>query len=96
MPRTKLEALVADLRNPQIPEPMYLKELFTRYAKAYAMTFTDIGKALGCSGANVSQILNRPTDKWTIEQLRSFCDVLHVPFSEAVAVAQLDPRCAVK
>lgn len=96
MPRTKLDALVVELKKPEIPEPMYLKELFTRYAKAYALTFSDIGKALGCSGANVSQILNRPTEKWTIEQLRSFCDVLHVPFSEAVAAAQLEPRCAMK
>lgn len=90
MPRTRLDALAAELSKPVIPEPMYLKELFTRYAKAYGMSCADIGAALGCSGPNVSQILNRPTEKWTIEQLRSFCDVLHVPFAEAVAAAQMN------
>lgn len=90
MPRTRLDALAAELKKPEIPAPMYLKELFMRYAKAYRMNYSDIGKALGCSGPNVSQILNRPTEKWTIEQLQSFCDVLHVPFSEAVAAAQMN------
>lgn len=92
MPRTRFDVLAEELSKPEIPEPMYLKELFTRYAKAYSMTFSDIGERLGCSGPNVSQILNRPTSKWTVSQIRDFCRVLHVPMAEAVAAAQLEVR----
>ena len=88
MPRTRFDVLAAELKKPEIPEPMYLKELFMRYAKAYGMSFSDIGAALGCSGPNVSQLMNRPTSKWTVSQIRDFCRVLHVPIAEAVAAAQ--------
>ena len=92
MPRTKLAAYGAELTKPQIPEPMYLKELFQRYARAYGMNFSDIGAALGCSAANVSILLNRPTAKWTILQINQFCEALHVPIAEAVAAAHLELR----
>lgn len=92
MARTKLAAYAAELSKPVIPEPMYLKELFQRYAKAYDMTFSDIGEAMGCSAANVSILLNRPTAKWTVQQIKAFSEVLHVPIAEAVAAAQLEAR----
>ena len=89
MPRTRIDALAQELKRPEIPAPMYLKELFLRYAKAYGMSCAEIGAALGCSAANVSQLLNRPTARWTVSQIGAFCDVLHVPISEAVAATQL-------
>ena len=72
--------------------PQDLKELFQRYAKAYDMTFSDIGDALGCSAANVSILLNRPTSKWTVHQIKAFSDALHVPIAEAIAAAQFEAR----
>lgn len=89
MPRTNLSKHIEELMKPPIPEPLYLAELFRRYARAYHMSFDDIGKQYGCTGANISAMMLRPTELWRLGEIEKICKILHVDVSEALRAAQL-------
>ena len=47
----------------------------------------DVGKAFGCTGANVRTMLRRPAKKWKVGDIMTFCDAVGVPYEEAFDAA---------
>jgi hypothetical protein len=69
------------------PKVNELAALFRAYRKDRGMTSVDIGAALGCTPENARYQMNKPGADWNIGQLMKYCDVLHIPYEEAIAAA---------
>ena len=94
MPRTKLQSRVTAIKRPCVPPPNYIAELMRRYSKAQHMNSERVGEALGVSGSAVRHMLNRPASAWKVEELKSYCVVLNIPFADAMqAVAKSMEVC---
>ena len=94
MPKTKIQTHVEGLKRPHVPPLNYVAELMRRYGKAQQMTSERVGEALGVSGSAVRHMLNRPASAWKVEELKSYCVVLNIPFEDAMqAVAKSMEVC---
>ena len=69
------------------PKVNYLSALMETYKKERRMTYEKLGKLIGCSGQNAKQQMARPADKWTVGQIKLYCDALDIPYDEAVMAA---------
>ena len=85
MPKVKTLEHLRAAQKPVVAVPEYnpLENLIRRYMKAYKLNAADVGASLGCSGQNVNQQLNKPLDKWTIEQIKKYCSAVNCPLSTA-------------
>ena len=63
---------------------LYLAALLSAYKKAGEMTSAQIGAKLGCSPENVRSHLRKPAEKWNVGLLIRYCDILGVPYREAM------------
>lgn len=71
------------LKTP-IPKANYLQEYFRRVMKSRKISSTDIANYFGCTDSNVRYLLSRPQESWQIKEIKMFCSVLDVPFSDAL------------
>ena len=69
------------------PKRNYLAELLRAYRKERKMTSDQLAKVLGVTPSTVRAQLNKPADKWQIGRLKEYCDVLGIPYDEAVMAA---------
>lgn len=69
------------------PKVNYLAAVFHSYRKSTGMTSADIGRVIGCSPENVRKQLTKPADDWNIGHLKKYCDILNIPYSEALEAA---------
>ena len=74
---------------PQKPKPKVneLAALFRAYRKETGMTSEKIAAKLGCSPENVRYQMNKPAADWNIGKLLEYCDVLGIPYEDALAAA---------
>ena len=80
MPRVKY------IRAPE-PQVNHLAAVFRAYRKARGMTSAEIGQALGVSPENARYQMNKPGKLWTVGMLVKYCDVLGIPYQEALEAA---------
>lgn len=64
-----------------------LAALFSAYRKARGMTSAEIAAEIGCTAQNARVQMNKPGTEWNIGQLLRYCDVLEIPYSEALEAA---------
>lgn len=69
------------------PKINHLAALFFAYRKARGMTSKDIAEQIGCSDSNARVQMNKPGREWQIGQLLRYCDVLGIPYTEALEAA---------
>ena len=69
------------------PKVNYLAALLEAYKKDQRMTYDKLGKLIGCSGQNAKQQMARPADKWTVGQIKAYCDALNIPYEDAALAA---------
>lgn len=69
------------------PKVNELAALFAAYRKARNMTSTQIAEMIGCTPQNARVQMNKPGREWNIGQLLRYCDVLGIPYEEALAAA---------
>ena len=69
------------------PKVNYLSALMETYKKEQRLTYDKLGKLIGCSGQNAKQQMARPADKWTVGQIKLYCDALDISYEEAVLSA---------
>lgn len=69
------------------PKINYLAALFRAYRKATWLTSREIGAAIGCSPENARHQMNKEGRLWQIGMLLQYCDVLGIPYSEALESA---------
>lgn len=69
------------------PKANELAALFRAYRKERGMTSEAMAQALGCSPENVRYQMNKPGDQWNIGALKKYCDVLEIPYEEAMRAA---------
>lgn len=65
----------------------HLAELLRAYKQERKITSVVLGKTLGISPEAVRKQLTKPVDRWTIGQIKRYCDILSVPYEEAVLAA---------
>lgn len=75
-----------------------LAALFTAYRRARKMSSADIAREIGCSPSNARCQMNKPGEDWNIGQLVKYCDVLGIPYEQALAAAakKAAPRVAAR
>lgn len=64
-----------------------LAALLRGYKLAAGMSADEIGKRLGVTADNVRHQIGKPADQWNIGQLKRYCDVLGIPYGEALDAA---------
>lgn len=64
-----------------------LAALFTAYRRARRMNSEQIAREIGCSPSNARYQMNKPGRDWNIGQLLRYCDVLGIPYEEALSAA---------
>lgn len=69
------------------PKVNELAALFAAYRKARGMTSTQIAEKIGCTPQNARVQMNKPGREWNIGQLLRYCDVLGIPYEEALSAA---------
>lgn len=72
------------------PTPVKVNELaalFTAYRRARNMSSAAIAAEIGCSPSNARCQMNKPGKEWNIGQLLRYCDVLGIPYDEALTAA---------
>ncbi len=69
------------------PKVNALAALFRAYRKATGLTSAEIGAAVGCSPENARYQMNKPGKEWNIGMLLRYCDVLGIPYQEALDAA---------
>ncbi len=69
------------------PKVNELAALFSTYRKARGMTSAQIAEEIGCTAQNARVQMNKPGSDWNIGQLLRYCDVLGIPYDEALAAA---------
>ena len=69
------------------PKVNELSVLFAAYRKARNMTSAQIAEEIGCTAQNARVQMNKPGREWNIGQLLRYCDVLGIPYDEALAAA---------
>ena len=65
----------------------YLHELFRAYMKHNGETSTTLSKKLFVAPESVRRRINLPAEKWTIGELKKYCDVMGIPYTEAFNAA---------
>lgn len=65
----------------------HLAAVFRAYRKATGKTSAQIGKELGCTAENARLQMNKPGKDWNIGMLMKYCDVLGIPYEEALQAA---------
>lgn len=85
MPRTHLTDKYC---KPKVPPRNELSELLKHYKNASGMTGDEMARKLGTSRPTVSHKLNQSADAWNIGDLRNYCDLLGVPFADALDAAK--------
>ena len=84
MPRTKIGDKYG---KPKVPPPNYLSELLKRYKKAQGLSDEDLAAKLGACRKTVNVRLNQKPEAWNIGELESYCEVLKIPFIDALTAA---------
>lgn len=69
------------------PKANELAALFHAYRVARRMTSAQIGEAVGTSAAYARYQMNKPGKEWNIGQLLLYCDVLGIPYDDALEAA---------
>ena len=69
------------------PKVNELAALFRAYRTARHMTSTQIAEKIGCTPQNARVQMNKPGREWNIGQLLRYCDVLGIPYDEALQAA---------
>ncbi len=69
------------------PKVNHLAALFRTYRQARHMTSTQIAEAIGCTPQNARVQMNKPGKDWNVGMLLRYCDVLGIPYEEALAAA---------
>lgn len=69
------------------PKVNELAALFRAYRKARNMTSTQIAEEIGTTPGNARTQMNKPGREWNIGQLLRYCDVLGIPYDEALSAA---------
>ena len=65
----------------------YLAALFTAYRKERKITSVDMAEKLGCTAQNVRVQMSKPGTEWNIGKLLAYCDVLGIPYCDALEAA---------
>ncbi len=70
-------------------KPKYnaLAALLRGYKMASGLTSEQIGEALGITADHVRHQIGKPADQWNIGMLKRYCDILGVPYAEAMEAA---------
>lgn len=74
------------------PKINYLAALLRGYKLTAGLTSEQIGKMLGCTADNVRRQIGKPANQWNIGMLKRYCDVLGVPYEEAMIAAANSSR----
>ena len=61
----------------------YLAGVFAAYRAAYKLTSEDVAARVGCTAQNVRCQWSKPADQWSIGQLKTYCEAMGIPISEA-------------
>lgn len=69
------------------PKVNYLSALFTAYRKEKKISSVDMAEKLGCTAQNVRVQMSKPGTEWNIGKLLAYCDVLGIPYLEALEAA---------
>lgn len=69
------------------PKVNELAALFATYRKARHMTSTQIAEQIGCTPQNARVQMNKPGRDWNVGMLLQYCDVLGIPYDEALQAA---------
>lgn len=69
------------------PKVNELAALFRAYRKARNMTSVQIADKIGCTPQNARVQMNKPGKDWNIGQLMRYCDVLGIPYEDALEAA---------
>lgn len=69
------------------PKVNELAALFRTYRTARRMTSTQIAEKIGCTPQNARVQMNKPGKDWNVGMLLRYCDVLGIPYDEALQAA---------
>ena len=69
------------------PKVNELAALFSTYRKARRITSVQIAEEIGCTPQNARVQMNKPGKDWNIGMLLRYCDVLGIPYEEALSAA---------
>lgn len=69
------------------PKVNELTALFRTYRTARHMTSTQIAEKIGCTPQNARVQMNKPGKDWNVGMLLRYCDVLGIPYDEALQAA---------
>ena len=69
------------------PKVNELAALFSTYRKARHMTSAQIADIIGCTPQNARVQMNKPGRDWNVGMLLRYCDVLGIPYDEALQAA---------
>lgn len=69
------------------PKVNELAALFRTYRAARHMTSTQIAEKIGCTPQNARVQMNKPGRDWNVGMLLRYCDVLGIPYDEALQAA---------
>ena len=69
------------------PKVNYLRGVFASYRAANGLTSESVAEKLGCSAQNVRAQWAKPAKEWKIGALMDYCDVMGIPYSEALEAA---------
>lgn len=69
------------------PKVNELAALFRAYRKARNMTSVQIADAIGCTPQNARVQMNKPGRDWNVGMLLRYCDVLGIPYEDALEAA---------
>lgn len=69
------------------PKVNELAALFRTYRTERHMTSTQIAEKIGCTPQNARVQMNKPGKDWNVGMLLRYCDVLGIPYDEALQAA---------
>ena len=69
------------------PKVNELAALFRTYRTARHMTSTQTAEKIGCTPQNARVQMNKPGRDWNVGMLLRYCDVLGIPYDEALQAA---------
>ena len=69
------------------PKVNELAALFSTYRKARRITSVQIAEKIGCTPQNARVQMSKPGKDWNIGMLLRYCDVLGIPYEEALSAA---------
>ena len=69
------------------PKVNELAALFRTYRTTRHMTSTQIAEKIGCTPQNARVQMNKPGRDWNVGMLLRYCDVLGIPYDEALQAA---------